>query len=133
MDSANSASLLHHLCWALCCTEMISETLVKRIKKWAESEPLVISAHIFGSRARSDHKPNSDLDVAVKIAKRKGDENILATWIFEKKELLNRISKEIPEYKIDLQWLEDGEESIVKNGVEESGIHIYEKIEPSTT
>ena len=37
----------------------------ERVTQWAEGRPEVISVILFGSRARGDHRPDSDWDVAV--------------------------------------------------------------------
>lgn len=62
---------------------MISDEIKKKIEKWAMSEPLVIKAYVFGSRARNDYTTESDLDIAVEIHKCPGDGNVLGTWIGE--------------------------------------------------
>jgi predicted nucleotidyltransferase len=41
---------------------------------------------LFGSRARGDHKPNSDWDIAVKVDK--GDEKYAEEWLKRIKPLL---------------------------------------------
>ncbi len=45
------------------------EKLIGRLKASLEGRPEVLEAYLFGSRARGDDGPHSDLDVAVTLAK----------------------------------------------------------------
>lgn len=96
-----------------------------RIFKWAESESLVASAYIFGSRARNDHHQDSDIDIAVTLNKPAGDENCLATWICEGKDLEARLSQALPEFEVDLQFLDGDNTPTVADAVNEAGQIIY--------
>ncbi|BBF94417.1 nucleotidyltransferase domain-containing protein [Blastochloris tepida] len=50
-----------------------------RIAEWARSVPQIKEVWVFGSRARGNHRPDSDLDVAVVMAD--GDEGQrLGNW-----------------------------------------------------
>lgn len=37
------------------------------LAEWARATPLVKRAWVFGSRARSEHRPDSDLDIALEL------------------------------------------------------------------
>ena len=50
------------------------EDLLARLKSTLEDRPEVLEAYLFGSRARRDGGPHSDLDVAVTLARRAGPE-----------------------------------------------------------
>ncbi len=102
------------------------ETVKNIIAKWADSEPLVTKAYIFGSRARGDHGEDSDLDVAIEIEMRRGDENKLAIWIFEKQGLEDRLSRLIP-FSLQLEHLNGNETPTVLSGVERGSILVYER------
>jgi predicted nucleotidyltransferase len=39
--------------------------IAETVRLWAAGEPLVRRAYLFGSRARGDHQPDSDVDLAV--------------------------------------------------------------------
>lgn len=112
---------------------MISDEIKKKIVDWADKEPLVIKAYVFGSRARADHTAESDLDVAVEIIKGPGDGNALGTWIGVGQEMKKRLAEAIPKYKIDLQWSHEEYSKVVFDGVRKSGFLIYESIDPSAT
>jgi predicted nucleotidyltransferase len=36
-----------------------------RVRAWAQMEPLIRRVYLFGSRARSEERPDSDIDLAV--------------------------------------------------------------------
>ena len=42
-------------------------TIGDAIAEWAATEPLVETVWLFGSRLRSGYKPNSDLDIAIRL------------------------------------------------------------------
>jgi len=35
------------------------------VSQWAANEPLIRRIYLYGSRARGDHRPNSDIDLAI--------------------------------------------------------------------
>lgn len=45
----------------------VTVILYDKLAAWAESKPQIAALHIFGSRARGDHAPNSDLDIALEF------------------------------------------------------------------
>ena len=96
------------------------------VAKWAESEPLVTKAYIFGSRAKGNYRDNSDLDVAVELEKQPGDSNVLATWICVGDSLEKRLSAMLP-FKVQLENLDGAETLIVSSGVRSSSILIYDR------
>jgi len=54
----------------------------ERLRRWAVGRALVKRLWVFGSRAHSDHRPDSDIDVAIEI-NHNDESNGLATWMFE--------------------------------------------------
>ncbi len=112
----------------LCCKNMDIVELSNIIAKWAKEEALVTRAYVFGSRARNNFQVDSDLDVAVEIKKRPGDENVLATWIFEHKGMDERLAKLLP-YKLQLENLDGTNTPTILNGVKKSSIIVYEESE----
>ena len=99
------------------------ENIKNIIKSWAESEALIKSAYIFGSRARNDYKNDSDLDVAVEIHPL-NDESSYAAWVFEKKKLKESLSKLIP-YQLQLEQYDGDDTPIIKGAIESSSILVY--------
>jgi len=105
--------------------------LDREIAKWAASKPIIKRVFIFGSRARGDHRPDSDLDVAVELDSTEfegADESGgLATWMFESpgwKQELQRLSP----YAVQLERYRPGQTPTVANGLATSSILIYEKV-----
>jgi predicted nucleotidyltransferase len=45
----------------------MDESIISTFRKWAIPKPYILRCWIFGSRARGDHRPDSDLDVAIEI------------------------------------------------------------------
>lgn len=56
---------------------------------WAAKEPLVGRLWLFGSRAREQHRPDSDVDVAIELdmsaVKGVDESGGMATWAFDAK------------------------------------------------
>ena len=44
-----------------------------KVTSWAESHPEIKRVFLFGSRARGDSKPDSDVDIAVEVVGIKGE------------------------------------------------------------
>ena len=105
---------------------MKQDELISIIANWAKSEPLIREAYLFGSRARNDHGPESDVDIAVKINKQSGDGSEYAGWIFEADGLKERIQKLIS-YPVQLEWYDPVKTPHVHNGIVESSIKIYDE------
>lgn len=79
------------------------EELSHVVARWAAAHPLVVKAHVFGSRVKGTHSPNSDLDVAVELCRQPGDEAPLATWVCEADGLRESLGRALP-VPLDLQW-----------------------------
>jgi uncharacterized protein len=106
---------------------MINEETKQKIIDWAKAEPNIVKVYVFGSRARNDYRPDSDLDIAVEIVKDAGDENELGTWIWIAEKLKKRLEKAVPEYQIDLQWSHEEYSKVVYGGVQKSSYLLYER------
>jgi predicted nucleotidyltransferase len=103
------------------------ETLSKVVALWAESEPIVKTAYLFGSRVRGDNRCDSDLDVAIELVPRLCDSVPLATWIAEAARLRSSISSRIP-LTVDLQWYGGAIDTpIIHTGLAAGSRTIYER------
>jgi predicted nucleotidyltransferase len=102
------------------------EEAVQIVAAWAASEPLVREAYIFGSRVRGTHRPDSDIDIAVKINKQPGDESEYVCWAFEGDRLTERLQKLIP-VKVQLEWYDPIETPHVRMGIVESSVKAYQE------
>lgn len=99
--------------------------------EWARQDPILAMIHLFGSRVRGDHRPDSDIDFAVELdlsAARGVDfSGGFATFSQHSRrwevELARRLS--IP---VDLEFYHGPEETpILHGGLEQSGKLIYDK------
>jgi predicted nucleotidyltransferase len=51
----------------------ISEDVARAFALWAADHPTALDLWLFGSRARGDHRPDSDVDLALHLAGPRGD------------------------------------------------------------
>ena len=60
------------------------DRMISLLRQWAEENPCIGEVYVYGSYARGKARPNSDLDVAVRvIRKRPGDSSVYTTYIAE--------------------------------------------------
>lgn len=87
--------------------------------------------YLYGSRARGNSQPDSDIDIGIVMNRHSGDSNTLATWSGEggrlEKDLRSKLSS-----PLDLQWydkereqLHNDEASYVYDGILADGILLY--------
>lgn len=104
--------------------------VAKVISNWASGKSLVKRVHIFGSRVRRDHRPDSDIDIAVELdleALEGTDESGgLATWMFETKGWKEELECLIP-LKVQLERYHPDQTPTVGKGLAESSQIVYEK------
>lgn len=86
---------------------------------------MVKKVYLFGSRARDDFKPDSDLDLAIEVNRVAEDENAWITGFFEISNLQAELQRLLPNHKLHLEHLHPDRTPHVKAGVETSGILIY--------
>jgi len=90
------------------------------LTKWGKQKPLVKIIYIFGSRARGDHRPDSDLDIALELDNNEvpsGDESGgIATWMFEAEEWRKELAELIP-LEIQLEHYEGKETPTIAKGL----------------
>lgn len=80
---------------------------------------------IFGSRARGDYRPNSDVDLALEIDPIGNDEDALTSWVSESSGWRTQLSAIIPgEVDLDLYDSSDAH-SVVKDAVDREGLLVY--------
>jgi predicted nucleotidyltransferase len=94
-----------------------------KIVEWARRHRLIKRVYLFGSRARGDHRPDSDIDLAVEM-----DLDAWFEWHprYEKEPDL-RLS-----HPVQLEWYRPGAGlERVGNAVEKDGVLIYERREQS--
>lgn len=97
------------------------------VADWAQSEPLVRKAYLFGSRVRGTHRQDSDLDVAVEIDALPGDSCPFTTWTAEAQRLKASIAGLVP-VVIDLEWYGGEEETPhVHHALQRSSVVVYDQ------
>lgn len=105
----------------------ISENDRQNIVDWAGSRAEIRRVWLYGSRARGDHRADSDIDLAIEFETDDPNE-ATAIWIHWKKEFF-RYPTLIVEPKLHLQPHHPGwEDDRVGSGVEKDGILLYSSV-----
>ncbi|SHK03171.1 nucleotidyltransferase family protein [Paramaledivibacter caminithermalis] len=95
----------------------LSDKIIKEIKSIARKY-LIKKIILFGSRARGDNKPTSDIDIAVYTFPKFDNEGLFVSEIQDLNTLL----------KIDIVFLKDiTNEKLIAN-IKEEGVVIYERL-----
>lgn len=97
---------------------------------WAAKKPLTGRLWLFGSRVREQHRPDSDVDVAIELdmsaVKGVDESGGMATWAFDAKPWKPEL-EDLLSLIVDLQRYKAGETRIVQAGLDQSSILVYEK------
>lgn len=100
------------------------------IAEWARMNPRIKRVFVFGSRARSENRPDSDLDVAVELDRSslKGDDESggILTWMDEEAEWKEELQRLVP-FTVHLEQLAGESTPAVQKGITQSGRLMYEK------
>lgn len=92
------------------------------VVRWAGVVPKVRAVLLFGSHARGEAKPESDVDLAVELD---ADGSYgLATWICDSDEWRDALASRLP--TVDLQ-LSSPHDDIVRPAVQREGILLYRR------
>jgi predicted nucleotidyltransferase len=101
--------------------------IAQQLSSWARHVACVRRLWIYGSRARGDAGPQSDLDVAVEIDPIGNDETPDVSFIATASQWRAELAPNIP-FKLHLQWYDPaGSYPEVQRGVETSGVLVYER------
>ena len=107
-------------------TEGIEREWLDNISRVLENYESIKTAWVFGSRARGDHKPDSDLDIAVRLKPEDGED--IADWCENAKQWKTQLNSILGGYpKIDLQLASPDYDEYVWPGVQQDGIVFYER------
>lgn len=94
---------------------------------WAHTHPEISRAIVYGSRARGDSRPDSDIDVAVELDGGNLDESLLAIWITSAGQWREELQPLLP-WSLDLQWHDlAGETPTVSAKLERGHFVAYER------
>ena len=98
-----------------------------RAAEWAERQPRVRRLWMFGSRAKGNPRPDSDLDIAVEIEPVPDSEETLPYWITCWERWQSELQRKT-EYPVDLDWFDpDGSTQQVAQGLREGSILLYDR------
>jgi predicted nucleotidyltransferase len=62
---------------------MTRDDILPTVRSWAEKEPLVLEAYLFGSFARDEAGPESDIDLAI-VTDGEGTEDPYTVYFFNR-------------------------------------------------
>lgn len=95
----------------------LSEADRQRIVEWARRHPKIRQVWLYGSRARGDNRPDSDIDLAIEMD--------FLDWFH----WVNAFKKNLDlhlEHEVQLEWYEKGAGlKLVESGVESDGVLVY--------
>jgi predicted nucleotidyltransferase len=92
---------------------------------WATTKPFIRRLWIFGSRARGQGRPDSDLNVAVEIDPVGTDENAYTSFVHDAGNWRAELQPLLT-YNLHLKWYDQSNQP-VWNGVNSDGIPVYER------
>jgi len=104
--------------------ELASITTI--VARWAESQPLILKAWIFGSRVRGTSRSDSDVDVAIEVRTLPGDSGPWVTFMCEADKLKGAIQVGLA-LEVDLQWYGGPVETpTIHAGLQQSSVLVYQ-------
>jgi predicted nucleotidyltransferase len=102
------------------------DELSRRVSHWAKSHPEIRRVVLFGSRARGDHTPESDVDLAVLVSSYRGEDPFTrfhfecASW---KAELVATLGQPVSLVEISNEARPE-----IQNAIERDGVLLYNAI-----
>ena len=105
--------------------ESIPDEWVARLIEWARTHDRIERLFIFGSRARGDNKPDSDLDVAILLSGNDPSE-VLAYGICMAKRWREEVHELLP-VPIHLQFADPEHDEIVHPAILKDGRLIFSR------
>ena len=96
----------------------LKNTVVDQINAVFDKHPQILKVYIYGSRARGDHRPASDIDLTMECSE--NTENLLSRLFFELDDLL------LP-YKFDLSIKDQISNQELIKQIEQHAQVFYEK------
>ncbi|MDP9908930.1 putative nucleotidyltransferase [Variovorax boronicumulans] len=105
---------------------MNSNAVDESLRSWATGHVLVRRLWVFGSRARGDHRTDSDLDVAIEIHHH-DESNGLATWMFETQHWAYELAALSP-FSVDFQQYQGPVDTpVIDAGLARSSRLVFER------
>lgn len=101
----------------------ISKNDIEAIKLWANRHKEILQVWLYGSWARGDNRPDSDIDLAIVMRRDEGQDNAFAVWVFWNKTEKPNLHLS---HEVHLEWYEkDAGLKRVGPGFEKDGILLY--------
>ena len=108
--------------------EAISDEVLTSIVEWARAIPAIKAVWMFGSRARRDHRPDSDLDLAYELQGTRPNE-LYGMAMFRGRQWQRELEPYIP-VRLDLQFSHPEITSeVVSPAVSREGVLLYSATE----
>jgi uncharacterized protein len=107
-------------------TEALPQEWRDKLVEWARQHNRIDWIFLFGSRARSEHRPDGDLDLAVLLTEptQSDPETIDAHWIFEVEQWRTELKPMFP-VSVHLELARPRSDNRVWPGVLQDGRPIY--------
>ena len=99
---------------------------IEVIRRWAVINRVIERVHIFGSRARGTHQPDSDLDIAMEHGVLPGDGDHFTTGLFGHSEWQAELQPHCL-CRLQVESYRPGETPTVEAGIKESSRVIYDR------
>jgi predicted nucleotidyltransferase len=108
-------------------TDREKQDLISALKAWAVHHPEIARVIVYGSRARGDHRPESDLDVAVELEESQWQESPFTIWMTSGTRWQRELAPLLP-WALDLQWHDRGDETpTVSAKIQRGHFVVYER------
>lgn len=101
------------------------DSIREKVSVWAVSYPEIVQIMLFGSQARGDSKPNSDVDLAFTVEEFSGESAY--TRYFYERHRWKRELETILGRSINMVRKSDNGKPEIQENIERDGIVIYEK------
>lgn len=96
------------------------EQIVASLREWATGKRLISHVYIFGSRVKGTFKPDSDIDIAIKIQFEDAD-TAFAHWVASSNIWQTELSAIIA-FPVDLQWFHSAATPTIVCGLRSSAV-----------
>lgn len=100
--------------------------LLSAIVRLAAHDSEIVAVHLFGSRARGDHRPDSDADIALETAGESDGERLANYMLLRTKADWGALGAPFG-VDLDVDHYERGSGGIVAPAVEDHGIELYRR------
>ena len=100
------------------------DAIVTELNQWASSRSAIRRLWIYGSRARGNACPNSDLDVALELVVALPHETSTDVWFENIDDWRSDLSGRFP-FPVQLELLEGATTPTIQSGTARDGVLVY--------